>query len=199
MDMMSIRRRIMSGQKSGGGLPSGYVQYDYIEATDQSALLNTGVNATSDIVIQFHLYLARANGDLVIGAEGTTESNDFRYFNATSYEYFDIKDQRINHSIGYPPKEVSREVGNLYIKDLVSGETLVSGTAVEAWSISNTIYIGHTNNMLGDKIYFVKIYDGGTLIRDFIPVYSTTDEQYGLFDLAGQAFYGHANFIGGNT
>lgn len=187
------------GKKSGCGLPSGYVQYDYIEATAQNALINTGVRASSDLVMQFRLYIARANGDTIIGATGTTDSNDFRYFFASRNEYFDRKNGRIIYALGYPPQEVNREVGNFYIKDLVSGAMLGTGTVVEDWSISNTVCIGHTNNMQGDKIYFVKIYDSGALVRDFIPAYSVLDDQYGLFDTVDQEFYGHENFIGGNN
>ena len=199
MDMNFLRRRMFAGSNGGGGLPSGYTQYNYIEATAQSAYIDTGVLASSDLVIQFHLYLARANGDHIIGANGTTDSNDFRYFTATNKEYFDMKNGRLTYSLGYPPQEVTRELGNFYIKDLSTGIVLASGDSFVDWSIPNNVNIGHNNNMLGVKIYFVKIYNSGTLVRDFVPVYSTLNEQYGLFDMVNKAFYGHDNFTGGNT
>lgn len=187
------------GQKSGGGLPSGYVQYDYIEATAQNASIDTGVRASSDLVMQFHLYYARANGDNIIGTKGSADNNDFRYFVASVYEFFDMKNARLNY-YNPPPREVTREVGNFYIKDLVNGTILATADlGIVDWSIPYNVNIGHTNNMQGDKIYFVKIYDSGVLVRDFIPAYSVLDDQYGLFDTVNQEFYGHENFIGGNT
>lgn len=200
MDMNFLRRRMFTGNSGGGGgLPSGYTQYDYIEATADSAEIDTGVVVSSDLVIQFHLYIAKANGDTFIGNKGSGDTNDFRYFTATRYEYFDLKNSRVNNSVGYPPQDVFREIGNLYIKDLSTGNIIVSGDAVEEWTIPYNVNLGYTNNMQGDKIYFVKIYDSGTLIRDFVPVYSEVDEQYGLFDMINKVFYGHDNFTGGNT
>lgn len=199
MDMNFLRRRMFAGSNGGGGLPSGYTQYNYIEATAQSASIDTGVVSSSDLVIQFHLYLARANGDTIIGATGATESNDFRYFFASHYEYFDMNYTRISYSAGNPPQEVYREIGNDYIKDLSTGNILASTGTMSYWSIPYNVNIGHTNSMQGDKIYFVKIYNSGTLVRDFIPVYSKVNEQYGLFDMVNKAFYGHDNFTGGNA
>ena len=40
------------------------------------------------------------------------------------------------------------------------------------------------------KIYYLKIYDNDTLVRDYIP-YITEDNEYGLYDLVTQQFYGN--------
>lgn len=187
------------GQKQGSRLPNGYIQYDYIEATAQNVSIDTGVPVSLNLVMQFHLYIARANGDVIIGTKGIVDSNDFRYFLTSRFEYFDIKNGRITYAVGYPPQEVKREIGNFYIKDLISGTIFSTGTAIEDLSISDTIHIGYTKNMQGNKIYFIKIYDSGIPVRSFVPAYSVLDDQYGLFDKVNNVFYGHENFIGGNT
>ena len=45
------------------------------------------------------------------------------------------------------------------------------------------------------RIYSFRIYDGSTLVRDYIPVYDNEKRVYGLYDLVHGKFYGNA---GGN-
>lgn len=40
------------------------------------------------------------------------------------------------------------------------------------------------------RLYYLKIYDGGTLIRDYLP-YVTEDGEYGLYDKVTKQFYGN--------
>lgn len=39
------------------------------------------------------------------------------------------------------------------------------------------------------KLYSFKIYDNGTLIRDFIPCYRVADNEVGLYDIVNNQFY----------
>lgn len=51
------------------------------------------------------------------------------------------------------------------------------------------------------KLYSYKIYDGNTLIRDFVPC-KNENEEYGLFDKVNSKFYsnvGSGSYTGGNT
>ena len=43
------------------------------------------------------------------------------------------------------------------------------------------------------NIYYFKIIDNGVLVRDFVPVYDTITQKYGLYDLVGSQFYGTEN------
>ena len=38
------------------------------------------------------------------------------------------------------------------------------------------------------KLYYFKIYEGNILVKDYIPVYDTVTEKYGLYDLVGNEF-----------
>lgn len=64
-----------------------------------------------------------------------------------------------------------------------------SGTALEG----RNIYI-FTNSSSNDgveiKLYYLKIYDGDTLVRHFVP-HTTKDGERGLYDLVGHRFYGN--------
>ena len=38
-------------------------------------------------------------------------------------------------------------------------------------------------------MYYLKIWNGETLIRDFVPVYNNVINQAGLYDTVGEKFY----------
>jgi hypothetical protein len=48
------------------------------------------------------------------------------------------------------------------------------------------------NNFASIKIYTFKIYENGTLIRDYVPCYRTSDGVIGMYDKVGNSFYTNA-------
>ena len=42
------------------------------------------------------------------------------------------------------------------------------------------------------KLYSFKIYNNGTLVRDFVPCYSVYDGENGLLDIVNSVFYENA-------
>lgn len=85
------------------------------------------------------------------------------------------------------------------IKNTVSSATFTS---------THTLYIGDTNRanaayrpISSIKIYNFKIYNGNTLVRDFIPIKTITNA-YGLWDKVNKVFYpnaGTGTFTGGSA
>lgn len=60
---------------------------------------------------------------------------------------------------------------------------------------------GTVSGLSSSTIYYLQIYDGDTLIRDFIPIKTTTNT-YGLWDKVNKVFYpnaGTGTFIGGSA
>lgn len=58
----------------------------------------------------------------------------------------------------------------------------------------------NANNSLIGKMYYFKIYDGSTLIRDFVPMFQISTRKYGLYDKVNNVFYpsiGPDEFSGG--
>ena len=56
-------------------------------------------------------------------------------------------------------------------------------------------------NIGQQRLYYVKIWDNDTLVRDFIPSYRVSDGEIGLYDLVNDEFYsnkGTGTFIKGN-
>lgn len=64
---------------------------------------------------------------------------------------------------------------------------------------TNNIWYNSSAQQIG-KLYYYKLYDNGTLIRDFIPVKRISDNEYGLWDKVNKVFYknaGTGTFTGG--
>lgn len=84
-------------------------------------------------------------------------------------------------------------------------DELVFTTTYKTFTSPVSMYIFNINNNgsakegSSAKLYSCKIYDGNTLVRDFIPVKTTTNI-YGLWDKINKVFYknaGTGTFTGG--
>ena len=66
-----------------------------------------------------------------------------------------------------------------------------SGTNLVGVNIS-LFSSGTTSDGVSVKVYYLKIYDGSTLVRDYVP-YITKDGECGLYDLVTKRFYGNSS------
>lgn len=65
-----------------------------------------------------------------------------------------------------------------------------------------TGYSGKPSGFTSMKLYSFKVYDNGTLVRDFVPAKRNSDNAIGLFDNINKKFYGNAGtgtFIAGGV
>lgn len=80
------------------------------------------------------------------------------------------------------------------------------GTVGSIGSTNNSIYLfrrNYSSSPLASniKLYSCKLYDNGTLVRNFIPCYRKADNETGLYDLVNDVFYtnaGTGTFTKGN-
>lgn len=79
------------------------------------------------------------------------------------------------------------EVGNRYIKDMVSGLNIISDTSVSFANKNYNFCIANGGSQL--FIYYFKLYDGNTLIRDMIPAKRISDDSIGMVDKLTNTFY----------
>lgn len=90
--------------------------------------INTGIAAKSNIKIVMDFINKEATGATIIGYNGS-ESNTFRFFNASNICYLDYGSgsgyNRISGGEILPNKEYILEIGNRYVKDLETEEYIV--------------------------------------------------------------------------
>lgn len=149
--------------------------------------IDTGITPNTNTKVQLKFKNLESTGDVIIGYYGMAHVNindkcDWRLFNYNQYAYFDLPVDDNNDGIRiFGNDENSRiyqntiyelELGNYYIKNLNTNTILISGEPQTYTGIS-TITLNHhdyTSRNSKNEFYYVKIYDGDTLVRDLIPV-----------------------------
>lgn len=177
--------------------PSEYdSEIEYLQSSG-TQWIDTGIIPTSDTKIQFKFKNLAATGDNIIGYQHNNDQTDWRFFNYSSKAYFDAgQGQRIYGGSIYANTVYELELGNYYVKNLVTGYNIISGSTYSASGIESIKLNKGISACSKNTFYYVKIYNGNTLVRDMIPV---RIGQIGyLFDRVSEQFFGNlgsGNFI----
>lgn len=179
-------------------LPSGYTKLDYIESSG-TQYINTGFTpkGNSRVVMDFENMLIPADAAALFGARTDTEKNVFgMWFDTTA-----VQPQYGNVTYNTKPIAVaSYNVRQIY--DLNKGVAAVGETSVTFNQLTFnsgcalTLLAMNTNGTVDErrasgKIYSAKVYDNGTLVRDFIPCKNASGT-LGLWDNVNSVFYANA-------
>lgn len=157
--------------------------------SDGNSWVDTGVKAKDTIKIQLKFKMDKLTGINFAGmyVDPATALRFFGYGNGFYLDYGGESGRCILRSDDVT-KTYEYELGNCYIKDLKTSETLAAG------SKQTFDYSSNENNVLlfsegeiGD-IYYCKIYDGDTLVRDFVPKYDA-DGKPKLYDNVSDTYF----------
>lgn len=177
-----------------------YTQLDYIErdANHTAEIGNIGVTLNDNMKFQLKVYPTNGGGQWIIGNDGTNDKDDFRLFWAGSNEardakiYLDYGDDGVS-GVGRRLLTASSisslyelEVGNYYVKDLTNNNYILSGATVTNANVDRTIGV-FGNNDFG-RIYYLKVFDGNTLIKNLIPVRRDCDGFVTLYDTISKTY-----------
>lgn len=195
-------------------LPKEYQQLEYIEnkrGTNYS-YINTGVvpnaNTGIDLVFQtdnfsesqYILGVRESTIQYAMNGSQSRDDWDIRFNGSTVYSNVVRTTDKWRSIIS-----MLNGVGTWKLSNLTTDETTeisFSGKKVTAtlplglFCYNATSPASYTH--YGLKVYSCKIYDGETLIRDFVPCYRKSDEVAGLYDLVNGVFYtsdGKGDFI----
>ena len=146
--------------------------------------------------MQFKFYSTNNGGGSMIGEIDAPDSNDCRVFFASTTAYFDYGSDRISWtSYGQKNTLYEYEYGNYYIKNMVTSSIKTSTTF--STNRTNSLYLG-----LGQsdrfRTYYIKIYEGNTLVKDFIP-WTDLNGNYGLYDKVSLSVYNVVSGYGSLT
>ena len=185
-------------QQVSGGLPAEYRQIDWIRQGG-GPWLDTGVVPTEQTVAKFKFKNTTPTGNAIFGYYDT-ERTSWRFFNYNENSYFDLPSgdtyYRLAPSSGQFSFKIYRdtvyevELGNQYI--IVDGERKgrdTSRTFPTTPTKSLTLGMYSATSTSDNTWYWVKIYEGQTLIRDMIPCVRIADSKPGMYDLVGRQFY----------
>lgn len=180
--------------------PYGYQQVEYIQGTG-SQFLDTGVASGNDglkIDIEYAPTSLAGEYRTVIGAYSSESSNTTRilqYYGA--YTLFNLNTAA---SGGTSSTGAALTVNKVYTCHLEKSGFTSNGTfyprtlSAKGTAFTGNIYVLSANGTPSTtktmaKIYYIKLWNGDTLVRDMIPVYRKIDNVAGMLDLVSNTFY----------
>lgn len=180
-------------------LPSGYKRREYIQSSG-TQYIDTGFkpNNNTKVVIDFELTENTGKHQIIFGARSSSSSGQyvlgFTGHRSPAVWRSDFGSNQVTFSsnLTWSGNHNATKNGNICTLDAES----VTNTASTFESTANLlICAGHTggsvDNYTKAKVYSCKIYDNGTLARDFIPCKNASGV-VGLWDDVNSVFYQNA-------
>lgn len=177
---------------------SDYTMIEYINFT-AGQLINSGVIPTRDTTTQV-TFKTSTNGTWLFGSRsgyGTTDTYAMHLYTAGNSLWFQIASSSTpQQSYNYSGNKVTVKVDKNYMwvngTQLNSTAFSSSGFTTSSWPL----YFGGINEngsgtdrpFIG-QIYDIKIWQGSTLVRDYVPCVRNSDGVAGLYDKVENKFY----------
>ena len=175
------------------GLPSGFTKLAYIQSSG-TQYINTGFkpNQNTRVVVDMQLTDSTLEQTPFL-ARTASKENSFGIFLQSAGWTVDYGTLRLNFSSKITATErLSLDFDKT--KVTMNGEMLTFSAQEFLAPVNLFLFARNTNGTLNyyaiAKLYFCRIYDNGTLVRDFVPCINASGE-VGLYDLVTQAFYGN--------
>ncbi len=174
-------------------LPSGYTKLDYIESSG-AQYINTGFkpNQNTRCVIDIeNLSSAQA---AFFGARVSQTAASFTYFSLTATT------GRSDYGSSKQSMSFTNTVGRYTVdqnKNVCTANGVTATGTANTFQLTNNLYLMAVNQADAAiqnakmKLYSAKIYDNGTLVRDFIPC-KNAGGTLGLWDNVNSVFYANA-------
>lgn len=173
-------------------MPTDYTPLEYIEGTG-TQYINTGITPTQDTSFAFGVYMNEITGACIIGCIVSNDNNDYRIFNYSGQIYWDMQSSRLIGSASsfLASEYIDFEIGNNYVKK--NGTTVLTGSTVSSFTGDCPIQILRDNptgasTCAKGRIYYLKIYNSGTLVRNMIPCKNSSGA-VGMYDTVEKKFY----------
>lgn len=191
------RSHIVAATKSV--VPNEYTQLEYIESTGVQ-YIDTGYIPTENTRVELKWLSTDISGlQAVIGCKWNTnamlltiQSNAFFLFsNATSARTPSLTNPDV---ISY-----SAVASSFMVNDVTYNNA--QDTLVNAKTNMKIFGLGSSGHYAKGKLYYLNIYSGDTLVREYIPVRRNTDNIVGLYDNVTKSFFidmNSNNFTAGN-
>ena len=180
-------------------LPKEYTELDYIQSTGSQSI-DTGIKYADSLHfdLKFSDYTNAANTGGIFGTEGWMFS--LSRYGATKLIWCTEQKKFYAYNSFSPYKTYTVQCGKEYmtINDI---ETIYQASS-GIYGVQNITLFKSNTGYANVKLYYFKIYDGDTIVRNYIPCYRNYDKAVGLYDLVSKRFYCNStetNFEQGNT
>lgn len=194
-------------------LPDGYTEVEYIENTS-SAYINTGFKPNQDTRITCEMQcVTSTNSVLHFGTGGWDKVNGMWLTYETGVNgtlhiswlgktvwstYSSVHGDYNRHTYDWNKNNIYKD-GVLVASNTYANYSCPDNLAIFTTILNGTSY--ETSLKMLGRVYWFKIYDNGTLVRDLVPCVRDSDNIAGAYDLVNDTFYGSGNsnrFVAGN-
>lgn len=182
-------------------LPEGVIPIEYLHSTG-TAYIDTGIECTSKLKVQFEgLVTTDVNAAICGGISNASSSNYFRHhWSPYKTNFYWI--QRSSSSNAFVRSSYSTNTWYNVSINPVNGTALINGTPITFTKITN-LYTTSQNYFIfarkaqsgatqtrPGRFKFFKIWNDGTLVRDFIPV--RVDTTGYMYDKVSKTLFANA-------
>lgn len=173
-------------------LPNGYAQIEYIQSSGTQHIdTKYKANNNTRIVIDIQITDASVNNQWLYGARDALRTNSFGFYwyNSAFGANFGTEQNTIS-----VPGEVTDRIFIDQNKEVVYLEDIESTFSSTTFSGAYNLFLfavntgGEVKNNVRAKLYSCQIYNGDTLVRDFVPCKNASGVA-GLYDTVNGAFY----------
>lgn len=204
MSGLDERRKAMMGEIDYG-LPKNYMAVEYLESTSEKQWFDTGIKASSTLTVEGEWYIDRSTiaDDYVIFYQGETSIGVYSFgllsYNTQSSHNWcwtigsgreDFQNPT-NHALRFHSKTTNKQcIINGVVEKTYSSNKFTSRRDIFIFGTSSSTRIKPNKGDDGTKrIYWMKIWDGQTLVRDFQPCLDASSTPC-LYDrVSKQTFY----------
>lgn len=204
MSGLDERRKAMMGEIDYG-LPKNYMAVEYLESTSEKQWFDTGIKASSTLTVEGEWYIDRSTiaDDYVIFYQGETSIGVYSfgllsYNTQSSHNWcWTIGSGRenfqnpTNHALRFHSKTTNKQcIINGVVEKTYSSNKFTSRRDIFIFGTSSSTRVKPNKGDDGTKrIYWMKIWDGQTLVRDFQPCLDASSTPC-LYDrVSKQTFY----------
>lgn len=204
MSGLDERRKAMMGEIDYG-LPKNYMAVEYLESTSEKQWFDTGIKAASDLTVEGEWYVDRSSitDDYVIFYQGETSINAYSFglltYNTQSSHNWcwtigsgrETFQNPTDHALRFHSKTTNKQcIINGVVEKTYSSNEFTSRRDIFIFGTSSSTRIKPNKGDDGIKrIYWMKIWDGQTLVRDFQPCLDASSTPC-LYDrVSKQTFY----------
>lgn len=170
-------------------LPSGYTELAYIQSSG-TQYIDSGLKPNQNMRVVVKLSTSETGSHTVFGADLSWTDDGFAL--GVGFTHYGKETGTISGLNNGSPHEVD------FNKNIISmdGSTVLTmGASTFSIPYNLVLFADNRAGGIGEKttmaLYYCRIFDGDTLLRDYIPCINASGA-VGLYDLVGRQFYGNA-------
>ena len=183
--------------QNASGLPAGYTLLDYI-VFDSTQVIDTGFIPDNETKIESKVY--RTGADCWLYGASPSNPRITLYHSNTGTSRWGNQSRG---NFGFAADTLYTIVQNKNGLNINGTQYAWTGGTAGDFTCDRSLTIGNNNGSTGTRyfagnFYYMKIWDNGTLVRDFVPCINPSNV-VGLYDKVNDEFYTDTGLVAGNV